>query len=152
MFTITLIIGVLSLIVVRAYLAAETGPGPEALRAAAEAALRAVAAERATLPGWVDDEARTEGFTEALVAHLRGAGLGQVRIEAALTDADFRIGVVSFAAHLETTGADYLTQRAAACDFALELLSAPGPVSAGSPRNRAPEPPRSSAAQPDANG
>jgi len=147
MFTITLIIAMLCLVVVRTYLGAEGAPGPEVLRRAAEAARRDIAAERATLPGWVNDEARTLGFTEGLVAHLRGAGLVPSRIEAALIDPDFRIGVVSYAAHLEARGADYSAQRAAAYAFALDLLSAPRTACAGSPKNKPSRPPKSAAAQ-----
>ncbi len=160
MFTITLIIGVLSVVVVRAYLGEVTGPAAERLHRAQTAAWRNAEAAEPALPLWVHDDARTEGFTEALVAHLTRVGLSQARIEAALTDLRFRAGVVSLAAHLEAEGADYATQCAAACDFALDLLSVPqarpgaiagGPPPAGSPPNRAPAPARSAAAQPDAN-
>lgn len=164
MFTITLIIGVLSVVVVRAYLGEVTGPEAERLHRAQTAAWRNAEAAEPVLPLWVHDDARTEGFTEALVAHLTRVGLSQPRIEAALTDLRFRAGVVSLAAHLEAEGADYATQCAAACDFALDLLSVPqamtgamtgampgGSPPASSPPNRAPAPARSAAVQPDAN-
>lgn len=153
MFAITLIIAVASLALVKVY---QLGVlAPEAARAeAAEAAARAaIAAGRTSLPSWVDDDARTAGFAEALVAHLLRAGIAQDRIEAALTDVDFKTGVISLAAHLEAAGAGYPEQLAGAAAFAQRLM-APDPAlahAAGSPRNKAPAPPRSAAAQPDAN-
>lgn len=148
----TLIIALASLALVKAY---QSGVlAPESARAkAAEASARAcIAAGRTALPSWVDDDSRTDAFTEAMVAHLIHAGVAQDRIEAALTDSNFRTGVISMAAYLEAAGADYLEQTAAAGAFALKLvkLQTASAASTGSPRNKAPAPARSAATQSDA--
>lgn len=152
MFAVTLILAVASLALVKVYHLAVLAPEADRAATAETAARAAIAAGRTALPSWVDDETRTEGFAQALVAHLLRAGVAQSRIEAALTDVDFKTGVISLAAHLEAAGAPYPEQLAGAAAFALRLIAPEaGPEgAAGSPRNRAPAPPRSAATPSDA--
>lgn len=122
MFAITLALAVASLALVKIYHRAVLAPEAERAARAIEGARACMRAGRTMLPSWVDDDSRTDAFTEALVAQLLRAGLPLPRIEAALTDRDFRIGVVSVAALLEAAGADYTEQLAGAFAFGRALV------------------------------